>query len=201
MLVIIVLSVIFLGAIIGGLLVFRNDRKKQAKQLEEKKNRVIIDPKEAIREAINDMRGIDEYLIENADIDVDGREYKVPFIYLSKKGVFVIDGAADEGDIVGEEYGEYWMIAKNNQEVAKKSTLNKLIEVSARIGNIINHSENVNPLYIFTLGDLSRMARQDKKLKTLKEFKEETPLLPDVLEESDLSWFYSHINKYLYPDD
>lgn len=179
--------------IVVGILIHRKDVKKQ-QQLKalEHKERSAKDPIYEVEEKIKTFTDMGEYLIRdyivsNNEEKADIPSFHIPLIYLSRRGMYVIDVNDAVGNIIGTVDSNYWIKEEKGFETTIK---NPVVPNEKRTDFIARITKRMYPFHniiVFTKGDLTKTVTNKNvvNINQLEEFLMNKELQYDDLELSE----------------
>ena len=180
-----------------ALLIGKKDRKKQREQQEEdKKNLLKSNPKQAVYNYFDQKKEFSETLFKDVNIKNTSTDAHIDIVYISKKGIYLIDVVGNQGKITGDTNGEYW-VDKVVEEYAVRNPLYKderLVEVFENIIGVMLHIHHV---VVCPNADITSIVNNDNDVIGMFNFFDIFDSLEDVFNDNDLMISYNSLNNYL----
>lgn len=194
-------SLLFIGVVTFGIIVYRKDCKKYEESLKNKNDNALINnPVDALYNYINLRKKASEYLFKDFELKSKSKT-KIDLIYISYKGIYVIKACSSKGNVIGDSKDEYFLERINNVENPIRNPLLVNKDDITVIHNLTNQIANVHPLLVYTSGDISLINKNDDEILFIDELTNYFNEKIDVFSDTDLVEFYNELNNYLEVDE
>ena len=156
-----IFAAVIIGIIVVALIIYHRDNRKRAQMmLMEASKKKEENPSYAIEEVINTFAEMGEplikdYIVSNNEANADIPSFNIKYIYLSKRGIYVIDCNNSKGRIIGTVDSDYW-IKEDGFETTIKNPVIPNAKRADFISRILKRNYQVYNLTVFTAGDLTK---------------------------------------------
>ena len=171
-----------------ALVLGKRDRKKELNALKEEEK----DIKTVIYNRLIAYKKDYEFVIKDYHVS----SYNIDLIYLSRKGIFVINTSDDKGIITGDYHSEHLINKNNGIETMRVSPYKKNLENVQFIKGITEKVNGVFPLTIYMNADISSLVNSDKEVFKLDDALSYFDSLPLLYDDTELPWVYNKLTDY-----
>ena len=138
-----IFAAVIIGIIVVALIIYHRDNRKRAQMmLMEASKKKEENPSYAIEEVINTFAEMGEplikdYIVSNNEANADIPSFNIKYIYLSKRGIYVIDCNNSKGRIIGTVDSDYWI-----KEDGFETTIKNPVIPNAKRADFISELQN-----------------------------------------------------------